>query len=315
MRDDMNENPNDNQQVPLRDGLSRRKFVKAAAAGGVVAAGAAGVIGWGATRQEGEHDAIVASQQVDARRVSGGLPRDPRDSAWLAQPAVDVPMLAQHMTTPRILDVAIPVVKIRAMHNGAEIGFHLEWSDASVEDIEAIARFRDSVAVQFPVDPRTPTSVMMGQLGRPVHILHWRASWQSEIAIGARKVRTAFPNAANDVTPEQLMGEDAARVYYPALYVGNAMATRGRTTAVEELVAEGYGTLTTHSEQQAEGLGVQSQGAWSVAIIRPLAANGTKARLRPGARTLVAVAAWDGAAGNRGARKQWSNWMTLELGA
>jgi DMSO reductase family type II enzyme heme b subunit len=309
----MSESTSQSQHQGPGDGLSRRAFVRAAAAGGVVAAGAAGFIGWSSTRSEREHNPLVANQTLTAARVSGALSRDPGASAWLSLTAVNVPLLAQNMATPRTLTPSITSLQLRAAHNGNEIGFHLRWSDATVEDIEAIARFRDSVAVQLPVDPNTPTSVMMGQIGRPVHILHWRASWQAEMAAGGRSVRTAFPNAVNDMTPQRVLGEEASRVFYPALYVGNPMASRTRTSAVEELIAEGYGSLTPHAEQRAEGFGVQADGAWSVVIAMPLAGGQNKARLRPGGKTLVAVAAWDGGIGNRGARKQWSNWLALEL--
>jgi hypothetical protein len=311
----MNEESMQQNPPGPRQPMSRRAFVRAAGAAGAVAAGAAALVGWSSTRTQDEYDPIRASQKVVSGRISGPLPRDPQDGLWRSAAPVDVPLLAQNMATPRSHDIAIASMRLRSLHNGSEIGFHLEWQDDSVEDIEAIARFRDSVAVQLPVRANEPTSVMMGQAGRPVHILHWRASWQGDMERGGRKVRHAFPNATNDVTPEQVMGEDAARVYYPALYVGNHMATRDRVSAVEELVAEGYGSLTSHAEQRAEGRGVQAQGQWSVAIVMPLNGGTNKARLRPSETTLVAVAAWNGAANNRGARKQWSNWLGLEVEA
>src|SRR3972149_1632611 len=109
---------------------------------------------------------------------------------------------------------AAPAPRAPAAPPGAPRG----WADQAVDDIEAIARFRDSVAVELPVDPDRPTSVMMGQIGRPVHILHWRASWQSEMESGSRSVQRAFPNAVNEVTPEAVLGEEASRGYHPALY-------------------------------------------------------------------------------------------------
>src|SRR3989304_4651578 len=253
--------------------------------------------------------------RIVARRASGSVPRDPGDATWRSLTSLAVPMLAQNMTTPRVKAPTIQTIALRSLHNGSEIGFHLEWADQAVDDIEAIARFRDSVAVELPVDPDRPTSVMMGQIGRPVHILHWRASWQSEMESGSRSVQRAFPNAVNEVTRGAVLGEEASRVYSPALYVGNLMASRKRTTPVEELIAEGFGTLTAQEDQRAEGRGVLTDGLWSVVIVVPISGSANQVSLKPGGMTRVALAAWDGGAANRGARKHGGNWVSLELGA
>ena len=293
-------------------GVSRRAFIQGAAGAGAAAA-VAGAAGWLVTGGADEFETEPPKNRIVARRASGSVPRDPGDATWRSLTSLAVPMLAQNMTTPRVKAPTIQTIALRSLHNGSEIGFHLEWADKAVDDIEAIARFRDSVAVELPVDPDRPTSVMMGQIGRPVHILHWRASWQSEMESGSRSVQRAFPNAVNEVTPEAVLGEEASRVYYPALYVGNLMASRKRTTPVEELIAEGFGTLTAQEDQRAEGRGVQSNGLWSVVIVVPISGSANQVSLKPGGMTRVALAAWDGGAGNRGARKQWSNWISLEL--
>jgi DMSO reductase family type II enzyme heme b subunit len=301
------------QQEPGQGGLSRRGFVKGAAAAGAV--GAAGAAGWLVFAGGGEEKTAAVGVVFRARKAVAALPRDPLDQAWAAVTPLQVPLLPQHMTTPRSTTATIDQILARVLHNGSEVAFQLEWIDDEVDDVEAIQRFRDSVAVQLPVDPKVPTSVMMGEIGRPVHILHWRASWQSEMANGGRQVRTAFPNAVNEVTPETVLGEEAARVFYPALAVGNPMADRNRKSAVEELVAEGFGTLTPHRDQRAEGRGVLTEGGWAVVIVVPMSGGKNQAKLKSGDSTPLAFAAWDGGAGNRGARKQWSNWVTLELEA
>ncbi|HXH23449.1 MAG TPA: ethylbenzene dehydrogenase-related protein [Dehalococcoidia bacterium] len=302
---------NETGPAPPRGSPNRREFVKGAALAGATAA-VLGAVGWMASGGKEDLEAQPPARRIVARKVNK-VSLDPADASWRQAPALEVPLLAQNMTTPRVAVPTILSLSLRVLHDGNDIAFHLQWADDEVDDIEAMGRFRDSVAVELPVDPRQNANVMMGQPGRPVHILHWRASWQTEVDTGGRSLARAFPNAFSEVSPESIMGEEGARAHYPALYLNNPMASRKRTTPVEELVAEGFGTLTSHAEQRAQGRGSLADGLWTVVIAMPMAGGENKANLRPGDVTRVAVAAWDGAAGNRGARKQWSNWVALEV--
>jgi DMSO reductase family type II enzyme heme b subunit len=289
-----------------------------AALGAAAAAGAAGLTAWSARRHEeyGERTAADFTQRVVAARISGAVPRDPLAAVWRERPGIDMPLVQQYMVAPRLQpEGLIPLATLRALHNGTEIGFHVSWADSKVDDIEAVARFRDSVAVQVPVDPTGPITVVMGQPGRPVHILHWRASWERTVKEGPRTVKDRYPNAVNDRTPEEHLGAEQARAYYPALVAGNPMALRERTSPVEELIAQGYGTITSQAEQRASGRGVHTTMGWQVVVVMPMAGGENQPTLRPGGLSAVAVAVWDGAKGDRGARKQFANWAGLELEA
>lgn len=313
-----------NQQQPggggtpaPRSPINRRTFAQAAV--GVAAVGVAATLtGWSAVRHadEGEREPKHLSRRITARKVSGDLPLDPTDSVWAELPAVTVPLQQQYMVEPRLdPEGMIPSIIVRSMHNGSQLGFHLSWADPARDNVEAAARFRDSVAVQLPVDATGPVGVVMGQPQRPVHLLHWRASWQRNIESGTDTVQDAFPNAVSDLSPEDVMSPERARGFYPALSAGNAMAVRDRTSPVEELVAEGFGTITTHAQQRADGKGVYSRGKWDVVIVVPLTGGQNQASLKPGDTTTVAVAVWNGARGNRGSRKQFGDWSELELEA
>jgi hypothetical protein len=293
-------------------GVNRRTFTGGAI--GLAAVAGAGIAGWAATRTVQEHDPMSVSRRIVADRV-GTLPVDPLDAAWEQHERLAVPLSPQHVTPPRLSreDGVIDALIIQALHDGNEIAFRLEWETDEANDIEAIARFTDSVAVQLPVNPSEPTSAMMGQPGRPVHILQWRASWQREVDGNARSVSDAFPHATNDLRPEDVFEGDTLSPYYPARHVGNLAAARDRESSVEEMVGEGFGTTTTHEEQSARGRAHFGDGRWRVAITMPLAPGDRKANLRPGSGSLVAVALWDGGKGDRGARKQWAGWTRLEV--
>lgn len=292
--------------------VSRRRFLRVAGGAAAVGVAAAGAITWMATR-DGE-PVVDAAEDLVAGFRAGPLPDDPTDTVWTSRSPVVVPLLAQQMATPMLAEASLEEMRLRALHNGDEIAFHLEWDDDDIDDLDAMAIFRDSVAVQLQVDPNGATPpITMGGPGMPVHILHWKASWQRQLEDGQRRIQDAFPYAVNEVTPEDMMGEEAAKVFYPALYVGNLAASRDRVSSVEELVAEGFGTLTTHEEQRAQGGAVHADDKWYVIIRLPLAGDGTQARVQPGTPTHVALACWDGGHGNRGARKHWSNWLTMDV--
>ncbi len=302
---------------PRRSPMNRRTFTEAAI--GVAAVGiAASLTGWSAARHadEGEREESHFSRRIVAPRISGAVPRDPGDPAWAKATPIRVTLLQQTMVEPNLkLEGMIPAIELKALHNGSELGFLVSWEDPNSSDVEAASRFRDSVAVQLPVNKEGPVGVVMGQPGRPVHLLHWRASWQRAIASGTGTVRDAFPNAVSDVSPEDVMKEDHARTFYPAQVAGNAMALRKRTSPVEELVAEGLGSITSQGEQRAEGKGAFSGARWDVAIVVPMQGRENQASLRPGDRTAVAAAVWNGGKGDRGARKQFADWSGLELEA
>ena len=93
---------------------------------------------------------------------------------------------------------------------------------------------------------------------------------------------------------------------------GNPVSQFERKTPIEELVAEGFGTLTTQAESVTTGRGVHADGAWHVVFTRPLrTADGNDYQFAgPGA---FALSVWDGGQGNVGGRKHWSTWSEFEV--
>lgn len=289
----------------------RRRFLGQAAAAAAVGIAAASTVGYVATRGP------VAAKTLVSAFHAGDLPiDDPLSPLWLDREMFLAKMVKQNITTPAQQTVEVPEVRVRSLHNGKLIAFHLQWSDATDDHLESIAVFRDAVAVQLEVDPANAPSFTMGNPEGPVHILQWRASWQSDIDTGHKGVKDLFPNAYNDVTPEGLMPKDAATKFYPARVAGNRNAERERTSPVEELTAVGFGSLTSHDTQQAVGSGVHKSGRWQVVIAIPM--NGTdktKATVKAGETRNVAFAVWNGSKGQRGARKQYYPWTTIDVEA
>jgi len=95
---------------------------------------------------------------------------------------------------------------------------------------------------------------------------------------------------------------------------GNPRSQPQKRVSVEEQIAEGPGTLTTSARQSAVGKGVYSTGEWSVVIARPLVTGDQNdPQWGPESKSVVAFAVWDGANGEIGSRKGYSNWVPLVI--
>jgi len=254
--------------------------------------------------------------EVKAVRVSS-LAASPSDAAWAALPIHVAPLVPQDQVEPRLLKATTPEVRVRAMHDGTNVALLLEWANATRSDLPGPARFSDACAVQLPATPpaRDLPAPQMGEKGRGVEITYWRASWQAVVDGRGDTLRDIYPNATvdhypfeaaslRDGSPEQ---KEAALRYAPARALGNRMAGP-RQKPVEDLVAEGPGTLAPGPATGSNGKGVRTATGWAVVLSRRLP-TGVAA---PG-RSQVAFAVWDGAGEEAGARKMRTVWIPLNL--
>jgi hypothetical protein len=175
-------------------------------------------------------------------------------------------------------------------------------------------QFRDAAAIQLPFDSTIP-GVCMGMRDKPINLWHWKADWQADIDEGFRDVVQAYPNFWKDyypfavgTPPFNVPGSFAstdARSYLAGWVAGNPLSNPARLTPVEELAAAGFGTASHRTVQNVLGRGMWKDGKWRVVFSRPLAVGDTEAvQLRPGGRTFVAFAVWNGSNQEVGSRKQ-----------
>jgi hypothetical protein len=255
-----------------------------------------------------------SAEVIAARRAQ--LPSDPGDAAWRDAPVYIAALVLQDMVEPRLLEPSTDKVQVRALSDGKRIAFRLEWADPTVNDLPGLARFSDACAVQLPVGSQADVPApQMGETQRPVEITYWRAFWQSTVDGREDSIKALFPNATVDHYPFEAAslqpGSEAQREmalrYAPARELGNDMAGP-RKQPVQDLVAEGPGTIRPAAETQSTGRGTHTDQGWSVVLSRPLP-NG----LDPGSRTQVAFAVWQGAHQEVGARKMRSVWVPLVL--
>jgi DMSO reductase family type II enzyme heme b subunit len=243
-------------------------------------------------------------------------PDRPDDPAWANAPEHVEKLLLQDLVEPRLMTASTPDVRVRAIVGPTEIAFRLEWDDQSKDDLPGNGRFVDACAVQVPqkADPNAPDP-QMGQAGKGVQIAYWRADWQATVDGRGTAIQDLYPNATVDHYPFEAaslekgsaaQGQMAKR-YAPAEVAGNL---RGgpRTSPVEDLVAEGPGSLSPGGVSTVRGRGMRNATGWSVVIVRPRPDG-----LSPTTRTQVALAIWEGASKEAGARKMRSGWVGLSM--
>jgi len=79
---------------------------------------------------------------------------------------------------------------VRALHNGAEIFFRLQWNDESPDGkIADINQFADAAAVLFPLVDDAPL-LGMGAKDKPVNAWLWRADWERPKNVAAQGMGT-----------------------------------------------------------------------------------------------------------------------------
>ncbi len=230
---------------------------------------------------------------------------DPKAQEWNTIETTNISMLPQNITMPSLKEATIKNLSIQTLHNNKWIAIKLVWKDPTknvhVESSEA----SDACAVQFPFGEAAKTSPFMGNKGAMVAILHWKGIWQNDIEKGYQQVKDLHPNTWVDT---YRFGIQAA------IDKKNPIAQPDRKTPVEELFAEGFGTLTTQPKQNATGSGVWENGEWNVVLARPLkSGDKNDPPLKAGSQTSLAFALWDGAAQNVGSRKNYAPWVPLIL--
>lgn len=260
---------------------------------------------------------VAGSQGITivATRITGDLPvDDPASLLWWRATAVNVPLSAQNVARPLMLNPSIRSVTVRALHNGSQIALLVEWRDSTLNDsMVRVQDFPDGAAVQFALTDGA-LHFCMGQEDGNVNIWHWKADWQADIN-ARRDVEDVYTAMHVDYYPFTDEGRTDA-LYLPAQAVGNPFASAARVSPVEDLIASGFGTLTSQApeRQNVQGHGLWGGGQWRTVFTRDLVSNEPEdISFVPGRVYPVAFAVWDGAHAERNGQKSASQWVSLRV--
>jgi hypothetical protein len=269
------------------------------------------------------------AETITSKSVKGTLPLDPADKAWNNAKPVDIHMEAQRSIRPGINTPSVPSVKVSSLNNGSEIAFRLEWSDPTRNDTANMPdKFSDACAIQFPLsDGGAAPTYMMGDEDKYVHIIHWKAAWEKDIADGYQDVEHAYPNYNVDGYPLAKTVEnkahypinsftEEARAFMAGIAAENPLSDTKRKVPIEELNAQGFRTITTQAQSDAVAKGIWDSSSWKVVIVRKLnSGDSADSILKKGQSTVIAIAVWDGGSENVGGRKNYSadGWINLKI--
>jgi len=260
---------------------------------------------------------------ISVKKMTGELPTDPLAPVWQEASALDVTVLPQQMAQPRLEKASVTKLSVQGLTNGKLIAWRVSWADDSPGQNVDVKRFSDAVAIEFPLTPSA--SPFMGQKGGgKVQIIYWKGLWQKDMDEGFQDVQDIHPNVWSDLywfaegKPPYRVPEDfkdaRSHQWFIAKQAGNPSAVFERSQPVQELVAEGWGSLTPQPELATTAIGVWREGRWTVVFSRPLTTDDVNDyQFKSGEKGRVAFAVWDGGENNRGGRKHWSNWTAYQL--
>lgn len=218
---------------------------------------------------------------------------------------------------------------VKAVHDGLTIYFQISWKDPT-ENARAIAihEFRDAVALMFPlgavnITPAEHFSPRMGDREKPVNLWHWKADWESDLLVKGEleDVEAQYPNMHDDwntnpfspyyhrdmITSVSVLSGGRAAL--------NLLSQPGRRRTVEDLNAEGFGTLTTQDHQDVNGCSQYKDGTWTVIIYRSLITEDPHdVQFVPGGNSFFNMAVWNGNEKDRNGQKNISTqWHSVAL--
>jgi mono/diheme cytochrome c family protein len=254
----------------------------------------------------GAEERVLQSQKLLIAKRTAEVPHDPGSPSWDSAPATFLPVMPLWWRDDRIEGVAV-----RALHDGKTLAIELSWADATPNDLATKPEwFGDGAALQFSSEADPPFFGMGGKEGQ-VSIWHWKATWQHDMDGKSDSLAETYKNRAQDdfgaLSKESRgTGTDA----------GNPVSQREHASPVETLAARGQGTLTSqvHAMTIVRGIGRWKEGRWHVVFARPLAASEAgEMAFVPGKEVSVALAVWDGQAGDRNGQKSVTIWHRLLL--
>lgn len=212
---------------------------------------------------------------------------DPNDRSWLEAKPSRIQLAPQKLLSQPQGGGAITFVEVQSLFTEDSIFFRLRWSDQTKNNyLEVGNNFIDACGLQFPLNGTDLPSLLMGEKGKPVNIWRWNA---------ATRESERSPKYHSGFRHPQAMDESVV-----------FLAT------TEDLIAEGFGTLTRQQKQTVETNSHWESGYWTVVFKRKLAVqDGTE--FKRGMVMPVALAVWDGANADRDGAKSFSVWHSLLL--
>jgi mono/diheme cytochrome c family protein len=266
-------------------------------------------------RVEMKKFAIVATRVKE-------LPDHPNAGIWRMTPPVNLHLMPLWWRSDRPEEVTV-----RALHDGKDIALLLVWNDDTNDHTAMRPQdFRDAAAVEFSLTP-DPPFFAMGEKGKPINIWMWKSERQADLEPAFQDLEKVYPNLGIDSYPNLLRSPveqslrhgltlDSNKIFVTGWGAGNIVSDPERKSPVEDLTAQGFGTLRARPriDQKVDARGVYGAASYRVMFKRSMKPAGKDSvALLPGATLPVAFAVWNGSAGDRDGKKSVTIWQELRI--
>ncbi len=251
--------------------------------------------------EEAKYEIDLTAQKTDQE-----IDNDPYNAIWDT-----VPQKRVHLIVLNARREPISRIRFQGLINDDEVAFRVQWDDSTANRSSSRHQdFKDAVALEFALGDvllhehgHNEPFFGMGNREKPVNIWQWRADWQKEIET---KEELEYATKGMDMDVMIFGGEvNPVESLNPF-----------REEPIEELNAEGFGTLTPQpkTKQNITGRGAWKDGTWTVVFKRTLKSlNKWDVVLQNKQPILIAFAIWDGEFQDRNGRKTVSMWQRLNL--
>ncbi len=250
----------------------------------------------------------AAAYEIDlySQKTDQPVDDDPDNPLWKDVPGYDVQLIALNARKS-----PINRIRFQSVVTEKEILIRVVWDDPVANRTASRHQdFKDAVALEFALGDvllhthgHNEPFFGMGNRAKPVNIWQWRADWQQEIET-KKELEYATKGMDMDV---MIFGGEVNPV---------ESLNPFRDVPVEEMNAEGFGTLTPQpkTKQNIKGKGVWKDGRWAVVFRRTLKSlNKWDVKFNRKQPVLIAFAIWDGAFQDRNGRKVVSMWQRFNL--
>lgn len=265
---------------------------------------------------------VNAEEVIQVKKVKDDLSKITKVDAsyWKGIKKNKLELLAQMMVNPKPAKTQTESVAYQVIHDGSYIAFRFEWKDSERSEAGKLAEFSDALAIEFPIKNNlNPPDIFMGGKDDPVYMFHWRAQYQRDEEKGMKTINDIYPNSLADTYPLEFadMGNIKGATEEKRLAFSHGKAALNPQSypkkAVDEILAEGFGTSATTGASNSWGRGSWSKGKWTLVISRKLIIE-KGSQLKEGEQSSFGVAVWQGGKDEVGSRKSITlNWTPFKL--
>ena len=103
--------------------------------------------------------------------------KDINDPIWQEAKTQEIPLVNAPPVHPSVSGTAsVSKIAVQGVMTKKDVIFRLSWEDSTMNNQISITGFSDRAAIQFPLNKKTDTNIIMGGGGKTVNIWQWKAA-------------------------------------------------------------------------------------------------------------------------------------------